>query len=34
MSELKDKIADLGFNSGWTAGHMSAGIIVGGDRSY
>ena len=34
MKELQVKIIDLGFNTGWTSGHMAAGIAMGGDRSY
>ena len=34
MEKIYDKIKIVGYDSGWTAGHMAAGIVFWGDRSY
>ena len=34
INNIYHKIKILGFDSGWTSGHMCAGIQIGGDRSY
>ena len=34
MEKIYDKIKIIGYDSGWTPGHMNAGIVMWGDRSY
>ncbi len=33
-NEIYEKIKILGYDSGWTSGHMAAGGVIYGDRSY
>ena len=34
MEKIYDKIKVVGYDSGWTAGHMASGSVMWGDRSY